>query len=274
MDNIIIKAMTDIDERFILEAADEEHIREVFSNLTEEDGFTDDDFVNTGEDEQTDGDTAEEKQTKKKITKRTHKVSFKKILLVAVISVLLFALSVGALAKYFDINLRDEIYELIGKTVRVDRQELNANPDKYTESASNLINNLNEKGFKNILLPKAILNDNYQFEYIQFNDSFPVIAGANINLITHKGEISFMLSYIKYEEYKNDEINFETAVKMEEINVGGVDVVIALFESGKKSINYVTRKEKDNVTEQMEYSFYFFNDYTYEEVIEIAKTIK
>ncbi|MBQ7295021.1 MAG: hypothetical protein IJW86_02380 [Clostridia bacterium] len=257
-------AINDIDDEFITEAADDERLKEAFCA----------EWGEENESEQTESDTAaEEADPKRKSTKRTHKVSFKKLMLVAVIGALIFALSVGALAKYFDINLRDEIYEIIGKTVRVDRQELSAEPNKYTESTSKLVDDLKEKGFENILLPKAILNDDWQFVYVQFNDNFPIIAGANIDLITQKGEVDFILSYIRYEEYKNNEINLETAVKMEEININGVDVVVTLHKSGKKSISYVTREEKDNITEQMEYSFSFSNGYTYEEVLDIAKTI-
>lgn len=85
-------AINGIDNEFITEAADDERVKEAFcAEWGEED-----------ESEQTDGDTAEETQMKKKITKRTHKVSFKKMLLVAVISMLLFAMGVTVSGKRID----------------------------------------------------------------------------------------------------------------------------------------------------------------------------
>ena len=143
MDNIIIKAMTDIDERFILEAADEEHIREVFSKLTDEDGFTADDFVNTGEVEETDSDTtAEENQPKRKSTKRTHKVSFKKMLLVVVISILLFAVATTVSAYVFDFNIKEELVEFFDDHIRLHLDKVDSTADSYSLLGTDLAKEL------------------------------------------------------------------------------------------------------------------------------------
>lgn len=260
MDNIIIKAMTDIDERFILEAADEGHIREVFSKLTDEDGFTDDDFVNTGEDEQTDGDTAEEKQTKKKNTKRTHKVSFKKILLVAVISILLFAVATTVSAYVFDFNIKEELVEFFDDHIRLHLDKADSTADSYSLLGTDLAKELKKNGISPVTLPKTLLSDEYKitgikYQFDEFFNSTDIIFESTYN--------SGVLNIVQY----NDKdfltnINVNLPEKGEEIKIN--DMSIYIFEL-EKVANIVYR---DKLTD---YSISLNCDY--ETAIKIAKTI-
>lgn len=99
-------AINDIDDEFITEAADDERVKEAFCA----------EWGEENEGKQTESDTEEEPQ--QKITKRTHKVSFKKLMLVAVISALIFALGVTVMGKKIgslDIlkDFGDRIIELV-----------------------------------------------------------------------------------------------------------------------------------------------------------------
>ena len=274
MDNIIIKAMTDIDERFILEAADEGHIREVFLNLTEEDGFTADDFVNTGEVEETDSDTtAEENQPKRKSTKRTHKVSFKKILLVAVISVLIASLVIFAAAKLNIIELNPEIYEFFDSFIRINRDKLDSTPDNYSIESSEIVAMLKDKGVPNIILPSAILGDEWEVTDIRLQEpeegfEFPFVS-CDINLKTDKGTCFCNIWYINIGdlEMDNDDTDLMNVVRVDEINIDNLTVTVAQHISNSITFTYF-----DTSNGKTEYHI-SLKGFTYEEALEIAKTI-
>ncbi len=260
MDNIIIKAMTDIDERFILEAADEEHIREVFLNLTEEDGFTDDDFVNTGEDEQTDGDTAEEKQTKKKSTKRTHKVSFKKILLVAVISVLLFAVATTVSAYVFDFNIKEELVEFFDDHIRLHLDKVDSTAGSYSLLGTDLAKELEENGISPVTLPAALLTEEWKVVEITKQNS-KIFKSSSIRLenIDNVAGIS-ITQYTDIKYIKPSNINLPQ--KGGELSVNG----LAVFIFNLKEQSYI--EYFDSCTR---YGITLNTDY--ETAIKIAKTI-
>lgn len=260
MDNIIIKAMTDIDERFILEAADEGHIREVFLNLTEEDGFTDDDFVNTGEDEQTDGDTAEEKQTKKKITKRTHKVSFKKILLVAVISILLFAVATTVSAYVFDFNMKEELVEFFDDHIRLHLDKVDSTADSYSLLGTDLANELEENGISPVTLPAALLTEEWKIgdiHYQQYDESTSAgfyFEKSNMTVTTH------IIKYFRDEYVPEKNISFPQ--KGTQLKINNMDVIII------KTINAYVVSYRDNL---ITYTIMF--KCSYETTLDIVNTI-
>lgn len=264
MDNIIIKAMTDIDERFILEAADEEHIREVFSNLTKEDGFTADDFVNTGEDEQTDGDTAEEKQTKKKITKRTHKVSFKKILLVTVISILLFAVATTVSAYVFDFNIKEELVEFFDDHIRLHLDKADSTADSYSLLGTDLAKELEENGISPVTLPAALLTEEWKINEEIVYQLSEVVSTAVIVFLKNNNQVTLNLVSYAEEKYVAD-INVAHPDKVEHLEINGITVLLCNANSSNPVLVY-----KDKFTT---YNFNFKNC-DYETALEIAKTIK
>lgn len=261
MDNIIIKAMTDIDERFILEAADEEHIREVFSKLTDEDGFNDDDFVNTGEDEQTDGDTAEEKQTKKKITKRTHKVSFKKILLVAVISILLFAVATTVSAYVFDFNIKEELVEFFDDHIQLHLDKVDSTADSYSLLGTDLAKELKKNGISPVTLPAALLTEEWNCTITQI-DKKDTSTSADIRF--EKDDTVVIVNIIKYlnQKYMSNP-NVNHAEKGTQYNINGMDVFI--LDLIREPLIYY-------INNLAEYTITISSDY--ETALEIAKTIK
>lgn len=261
MDNIIIKAMTDIDERFILEAADEEHIREVFSKLTDEDGFTADDFVNTGEDEQTEGDTAEEEQTKKKITKRTHKVSFKKMLLVAVISVLLFAVATTVSAYVFDFNIKEELVEFFDDHILLHLDKVDSTADSYSLLGTDLAKELEENGISPVTLPAALLTEEWKvIEITKKNEN--IFIHNSIRLESDENTVIINITRYTEEQYvSKSSIRYPN--KGTELDVNGLQVFV--FDLKREPyIKYRDSKTKYSISLNT----------TYEAALEIAKTIK
>lgn len=261
MDNIIIKAMTDIDERFILEAADEEHIREVFSKLTDEDGFTADDFVNTGEIEETDSDTtAEENQPKRKSTKRTHKVSFKKILLVAVISALLFAVATTVSAYVFDFNIKEELVEFFDDHLRLHLDKVDSTADSYSLLGTDLAKELEENGISPVTLPAALLTEEWSIKEItyQYEDSFSAV---NIEFTQDNILVALHIVAYSYAEQLGGDIHNPHKGVQQEIN--GIDVFV--FDLPREPL----AKWVNGLT-----VYTIMTNCDYETLLEIAKTIQ
>lgn len=252
---LILKAITDIDDRFILEAADEEHIREVFSDLTEKDGFTDDDFVNAPEGEQTESDT------KRKSTKRTHKVSFKKILLVAVISALIFAVASTVSAYVFDFNIKEELVEFFDDHIRLHLDKVDSTADSYSLLGTDLAKELEKNGISPITLPAALLTEEWKVvEITKKNEKIFIHNG--IRLESDANTVIINITQYTEEQYvSKSSIRYPN--KGTELDVNGLQVFV--FDLKREPyIKYRDSKTKYSISLNT----------TYETALEIAKTIK
>lgn len=256
-------AINGIDDEFITEAADDEKLKEAFcAEWGEEDGS-----------EQTESDTAEEKQTKKKINKRTHKVRFKKILLVAVISILLFALSVGALAKYFDINLRDELYQIFGNDVFIKVEEFGSMIEQEMPKSSDLVVEIEKMGIPKVILPEALLEE----EWLVTDFASPFESKVNISLTNGKMACSVKINHSIYLE-KAGYIGRTDVKRTESVIVNGIEVIVTEYRA--VSLDYAIKEKLENgAISEVAYTLIFYaeedgQNITFEEALEIAKTIK
>ncbi len=242
-------AINDIDDEFITEAADDERLKEAFcAEWGEEDKGV-----------ETDSDTEEAPQQKS--TKRTHKVSFKKIMLVAVISALLFAVATTVSAYVFEFNIKEELVEFFDDHIRLHLDKVDSTADSYSLLGTDLAKELEENGISPVTLPAALLTEEWIIKEIayQHGESF---TAANIEFV--KDDLLMALHIVEYTHIEQlASSNIHNAKKGTLQNINGIDVFVfdLSIEPYAKWVNGLT-------------AYSIMTNCDYETLLEISKTIQ
>ena len=185
----------------------------------------------------------------------------KKFFAVAAAVAILAVGSLSVFAAVSDISILDGLVVLYNKyiVVRFDKSDNKA--DDYELLGTELAQELKANGIYPVLLPESLLSKESQITKIEYQFADGIIT-ANINFYIgkEKGYLTIdcydSVDFISESEYPN-------AQKVVEFNVSGIPVYV--FEQNKKgSIAY-----KDG---NLQYGI--FSSMTYEQAIELAKTIK
>lgn len=233
----IMRALTDIDDRLVAEAADEDHIRNFFRNIA---------------DEKTENHSDKKKNVKKR---------FKKILLAAIISILIIAIGVTVSGYIFNFDFEHEVYELFNDHIKLNLDEIDNTADSFSIQSSDLANELANNGISPVMLPAALLTDEWEIEKIDYQFE-NVFTAAGIYF--RNGDIILGLNIVQYTEkcYMSGG-DIHQPQEGTQLQINGIDVFVfdLLREPYAKYFIGTT-------------SYSISTNCDYETLIEIAKTIQ
>ena len=178
----------------------------------------DNDDNNSGSaDKDTDTDNGAEDKKDKPNKK---KIKFGKALLIAAVITVTLACSITAGAKLVQINASDDTVTYNG-----DHFSINLNGKDAENTVEDIVQTLTEDGIENVVLPSAILNDDYVIKDYQSSDN-----NLNFMFESNKSDIYGTVDIIIYD----DKFNFSAGqfdmndeyYSVEEINVNDIDLLL------------------------------------------------
>ena len=133
---------------------------------------------------------------------------------------------------------------------------------EFKSSDSKLIKELADNGISPVVLPEALLSEDYKIERLEYEDT-EYIKSANIMLKQKRKKVNITIS--RYDEAIGlPDMEYMNTEGLEKITVDGVDVYVIIRDDDYKGITYVDR--------DMYYSI--VAEWDIETALEIAKTIK
>lgn len=196
---------------------------------------------------------------------KTKKFKAGRVLLAAAILILVLSLSFSVSAKFFNIDASEKVVQFINNHFNVNLGNANTDADNYTDTGLELINNLKEQGLENIVLPDALISEDYFVKTTVY--CLENIEQATIEFKSVSTDYSGTVTVTKYAS--SNEL-FEIGQgsvsylynQVKQISVNGMDVLI--FNDGTNSVIYYI----DNNTE---YHIHITCDF--DSAVEIAETI-
>lgn len=209
---------------------------------------------------------SEENGGSKPKNQKIKKFKIGKVLLAAAIVILVLSLSFSVSAKFFNIDASEKVVKFFNNHFDVTLGNANKDADGYTDNGLELINSLNEKGFENIVLPAALISEDYSTKTTTFSGED--IEQASIAFKNTSTDISGNIDITNHINSKNNFIIGQGSVlgsynQVKQIFVSGIDVLI--FNDGTNSIIYYIDKDIE---------YYITINCDFESAIEIAETIK
>ena len=200
------------------------------------------------------------------------KLKVRKVLLVAAILIIVMGLSVSACAKFLNIDASEKIVQFVNNhfVVNLGNTDSDTDTDNYNGNSLELINELNDKGFENVILPAALISEDYSTK-IDVH-SVENIEKAIVGFKSNSTDISVTTSITKY---TNGDYLFEIGQmsmsdsynQVKQISANGMDVLV--FNDDTNSIIYYIDNNIDNNIE-----YYITLNCDFDLAIEIAETIK
>lgn len=208
----------------------------------------------------------EDKRIEQEEKLKAKKIKARRVLLIAAILILVLSLSLSASAKFFNIDASEKVVRFINNHFDVNLGNANGEADNYTDNGLELINDLEEKGFENILLPAALISEDYSTKITI--RSLEDVERATIGFKCNSTGISGTINITKYA--KSDDLFSvgqgsvpDSYEQVKQVFVNGMNVLI--FNYDTDSVIYYIEKD-------IEYHITINCDF--ESAIEIAETIK
>lgn len=208
----------------------------------------------------------EDKRIEQEEKLKAKKIKARRVLLIAAILVLVLSLSLSASAKFFNIDASEKVVRFINNHFDVNLGNANGEADNYTDNGLELINDLEEKGFENILLPAALISEDYSTKItirnlenigkvaIDFKSNSKNISGTIIITKYINSDDSFTIGHSSVPDSYN---------QVKQIQVNGIDVLV--FSDETNSYIYY-------IDQNIEYDIFIYCDF--DSAVEIAETIK
>lgn len=210
-----------------------------------------------------DFDTNESKNSKK-----SKKIQFGKLFMIAAIIIIIFAIAIPVGAKFIHTNASDNIVQYFNNHFHINLKNSNTNSLNNSDSNSELVKNIQAAGIENVILPTEFLTDNYSTEItrIDKNESFNTV---EIDFDNKNQDISGYISIVKY---KKDDSKFirgqgdlaEEYDSVKQITVNNMDILIFSGSIGC----YIKFINNDT-----EYDIVLDKGCTFEQAIEIAESL-
>lgn len=213
-----------------------------------------DDNNSDNADKDTDTDNGAEDKKDKPNKKR---IKFGKALLIAAVVTATLACSITAGAKLVQINASDDTVTYNG-----DHFSINLNGKNTENTVEDIVQTLTEDGIENVVLPSAILNDDYVISNYNTSENT-----SSFDFKDNKSNIYGTIDIIKY----SDEFNFSLGqfdmndeyYSVDEINVNNIDLLL-LQSKDIFTILYIDNNNEYTIT---------IHNSDYEHTQNIAETI-
>ncbi len=164
-------------------------------------------------------DRAEKKQTRIKV---------RRVLAVAAIITLVIAVAIPIAAAFSHNKVSDKIVQFYSDYFNMDLRKGCTNANHYSDNDTNLIKELQERGFENVILPKDLLNYNYSKDiFAQEGDH---LTSVKIDIEDTESKINGGIIITRYDEITSavaGEDKVSSKYKhVEQVSVNGLDVIV------------------------------------------------
>lgn len=198
---------------------------------------------------------------------KSRKIKFSKVLLIAAVFIIIASIAIPVSARYVHNEASDKIVQFFSDHFKIDLRSGNKNAINHSDENIDLIKQLNQAGFENIILPNDLLKYKYSNNDVAIDEDESYLTA----------EIDFNIDddingYIGITKHKTDLTEFAIGQgyigdqydSVKQITVNGMDVLV--FNNDKKSyIEYV-----DN---NVEYSIHL-EKCSFDSAIKIAESLK
>lgn len=190
------------------------------------------------------------------------KLKFKKIVAIAAAIAVFLVGSLSVSAVVFDVNLFDGIVELYNDYIRINFDKTDDKADAYQLLNTELAKELADNGFDEVLLPEAILSDEFDITKIEY-ESGELTNSANITF-KYKNKLGcFSITKFTMDEIVPDFEFLNVTSTIQELKIGNT-TVYCFMQNKSAAITY-----RDGL------SIYFIQiPLKLDDAIEFAKTIK
>lgn len=197
-------------------------------------------------------------------------IKFGKILLVAAIVAIICAVAVPVCAKYVHTEASDNIVRFFDNHFNIDLRNGETDAGEHSDTNNDLVQQIQEAGIDNVILPAELLSDQYKTE-ITFTNDDEFYTEVEIDFQNKDENISGNIVIAKH---KTDDTLFimgqgqmaEQYDTVKQITVNGMDVLVFSGNNIAPSIEYV-----DKITE---YSIVLADNCTFEQAVKIAESLK
>ena len=205
---------------------------------------------------------------------KRRKVNFKKLLLAAVISALLVVAGLFAVSSSDNdsiLDLKEGIYSIFGNSVSINVEDLDKKPEEIKYKSGEMIDILEKEGFTDIVLPTALLTDEWGIVDYEHTRSDVIIYNHKINFNMTNN------CTIRLDEHRTEQtVGYSNSVakNIQSLTVSGIDVVVTELENGICKIDYTVLIDiGEGMFKESQYRIHFQSGITFEQALEIAKTI-
>lgn len=160
--------------------------------------------------------------------KKTGRKKFGKVLLVAAMVVIVIAIVIPVSAAFIHNEVSDKIVHFYADHFNIDLRQGSTNANHYSDNNIDLIQELQERGFVNVILPSDLLNYNYSEDiYIQNSDYATVLA---IKIEDPNSKINGTIAIVQDDEIISSTTgNGKISTKYNHVNqisVNGLDILV------------------------------------------------
>lgn len=209
---------------------------------------------------------SEENGGSKPKNQKIKKFKIGKVLLAAAIVILVLSLSFSVSAKFFNIDASEKVVKFFNNHFNVNLGNANTDADGYTDNGLELISNLKEKGFENIILPDALISEDYSTKTTTFSGEN--IEQASIAFNSNSSDINGTIDIAKYASGNDIFVVGQVSVpdvynQVKQIKVNGIDVLVFSDETSSY-IYYIDKKIEYHISISCDFDL----------AVRIAETIK
>ena len=190
------------------------------------------------------------------------KLKFKKVIAIAAAIAVLLVGTLSVSAVVFDVNLFDGIVELYNDYIRINFDKTDGKADEYQLLGTELAKELADNGFGEVLLPEAIISDEFEITKIDY-ELGEYMSSANITFKYKNKFVSLDITKYTIDEIVPDVEFLNVTSNIEEIKIYDVNVY-CFMQDEFASINYKDDLSLYTIQIPMEL----------DDAIEFAKTIK
>ena len=187
-----------------------------------------------------------------------------KVLLIAAILIVILGLSLSASAKFLNIDASEKVVKFVNNHFHVDLGKENIDADNCYDNSLDLINALENEGFENVILPAALISEDYSAKIKTYSDE--TIENATIDFKSNTADISGTVNITMHTDnnFSIGQISMSNLYnQVKQIVAKEMDVLI--FDNDTYSVIYYI----DNNIE-----YYITIDCDFDSAVEIAETIK
>lgn len=207
------------------------------------------------------------KELNKKSENKKHiKIKIMKIVAIAAIIIIIMGIAVPVAAKYVNNDTSDKIVQFYEDHFSINLRNAETGADKHSNNTEDLISQLKNSGFENVILPNVLLTGGYTYDVNITEDADFITALVDFYNTNDNSVIGVTIT-----KHKNDINNFldmtletnKTYDSAKQLSLNGMDI----FVFGNKDYSSIFYIDND-----IDYNI-CLNDCDFDSAIEIAKTL-
>lgn len=190
------------------------------------------------------------------------KIKLAKIASIVAVFSIIFGTAVTVSAKYLNNDTSDKIVKFCEDHFSIDFGNVDTDADKHSDENIDLIVDLKEKGFDNVILPSAFFEDNYTYTIDLSKNENELISVVDLY---NKDDGRLITIAITISQNYNKDINITAKHdSAKQLKLNGIDV----FVFGNKDNSAIVYIDNNTVYEIL------LDKYDFDSAVEIAESIK